>query len=517
MTSVQGKVWLVGAGPGDPGLFTLRGRECLEHADVVIYDSLANESLLEFAPNAEHIFAGKATDRHTLLQDEINRVMCDQASRGKRVVRLKGGDPFVFGRGGEEALALAKAGVAFEIVPGITAGIAGPAYAGIPVTHRGLATCYTLITGHDAEALETEDEDLSQLLLRGTLVFYMGVRNLPRIARQLMALGRPAETPAAVIQWGTQPRQRTVIGTLADIASKAKDEAIQPPAVIVVGNVVSLQESLSWFESRPLFGRRIVVTRAQSQASDLVSRLHELGADVFEFPTIAIEPPEQMEPFDPIGSYDWVVLTSVNGVDMLFERLEALGQDARDLAGVRLCVIGSATAEAVRKRFLRVDLMPEKYVAEDLMAALLEREPELKGKRFLLPRADIARSFLPEELRKHGADVKELIAYRTVVPRTPEVMAERLLSYRPDLVTFTSSSTARNFHAMLGPDRIAELKETATFGTIGPIAAKTAADLGMTITIEPENHDIPSFVNAIVEGLRQPGNGGSAPREGAPR
>jgi uroporphyrinogen III methyltransferase/synthase len=495
----------------------LRGRECLEHADVVIYDSLANESLLEFAPNAEPIFVGKSTDRHTLLQDEINRVLREQALQGKRVVRLKGGDPFVFGRGGEEALALAEAGIAFEIVPGITAGIAGPAYAGIPVTHRGLATSYTLITGHDAEALEAENEDIVELLLRGTLVFYMGVRNLPRIAQQLVVLGRPAETPAAVIQWGTQPKQRTVVGTLSDIARKARDAEIQPPAVIVIGQVVALHDTLSWFESRPLFGRRIVVTRARSQASDLVRQLQELGADVFEFPTIAIEPPEQIEPFDPVGSYDWVVLTSVNGVEMLFERLDALGQDARDLAGVKLCVIGSATAEAVRKRFLRVDLMPEKYVAEDLMAALIEREPELDGKRFLLPRADIARSFLPEELRKRGAHVKELVAYRTVVPRTPEALAERLMSFRPDLITFTSSSTARNFHEMLGPERIAQLKETAKFGAIGPIAAKTAAVSGMPVAIEPENHDIPSFVHAIVDGLRGPHQADNAPGEGVPR
>jgi len=517
MNPAQGKVWLVGAGPGDPGLLTLRGRECLEQADVVIYDSLANEVLLEYAPNAEHVFAGKSTDRHTLLQDEINRVMREQASCGKRVVRLKGGDPFVFGRGGEEALALAEAGIAFEIVPGITAGIAGPAYAGIPVTHRGFSTCYTLITGHDAEALESEDEDLSGLLLRGTLVFYMGVRNLPRIAAQLVALGRPETTPAAVVQWGTDPKQRTVVGTLADIATRARDEGIQPPAVIVVGEVVSLHESLSWFESRPLFGRRIVVTRARSQASDLVRHLQELGADVFEFPTIVIEPPEVPEPFDPVGTYDWIVLTSVNGVEMLFERMDALGQDARDLAGVRLCVIGSATAEAVRKRFLRVDLMPEKYVAEDLMAALKQHEPNLAGKRFLLPRADIARSFLPEELRKHGAEVKELVAYRTVVPRTPDALAERLTSYRPDLITFTSSSTARNFCDMLGPERIDHLKQTAAFGAIGPITAKTAGALGMPITIEPEVHDIPSFVDAIVEGLRRIERGSDVSEKGVSR
>ncbi len=503
MNARHGKVWLVGAGPGDPGLLTVRGRECLEHADVVIYDSLANEALLEHAPNAEHIFAGKATDRHTLLQDEINRVMREQAAQGMRVVRLKGGDPFVFGRGGEEALALAEAGISFEIVPGITAGIAAPAYAGIPVTHRGLSTSYTLITGHDAEILESDDESLTDILVQGTLVFYMGVRNLSRIVQQLVALGRPSNTPAAVIQWGTDPKQRTVRGTLEDIAAKASEEGLQPPAVIVVGNVVSLHDSLAWFESRPLFGRRIVVTRARAQASDLVRQLQELGADIFEFPTIAIEPPTQVESFDYVGNYDWIVLTSVNGVEMLFERLDELGQDARDLAGVRLCVIGSATAEAVKKRFLRVDLMPEKYVAEELMAALHEHEPDLEGKRFLLPRADIARSFLPNELRKRGAEVTELVAYRTVVPRTSETLSERLMAYRPALVTFTSSSTARNFHEILGPARVEQLKGTATFGAIGPITAETANSLAMPVTIEPATHDIPSFVDAIVEGMRR--------------
>ena len=501
MSTAQGKVWLVGAGPGDPGLLTLRGKECLEHADVVVYDSLANEALLEFAPHAERIYAGKSTDRHTLLQDEINQLMVNYARQGKRVVRLKGGDPFVFGRGGEEALALAEQGVAFEVVPGITAGIAAPAYAGIPVTHRGLATSFTFITGHDAQVFESSDEDIMNLIMRGTLVFFMSVHNLPRIAARLEALGLAPATPSAVVQWGTAPRQRTVTGTLSTIAEIAASAGIQPPAVVLFGQVVTLHERLSWFESRPLFGKRIVVTRARTQASDLVRLLHELGADVFEFPTIEIEPPETPEPFDYVGSYNWVILTSVNGVDMLFDRLEELGQDARDLAGVQLCVIGSATAEAVRKRFLKVDLMPEKYVAEDLMAALLEREGDLKGKRFLLPRADIARSFLPQELRKRGAEVKELVAYRTVAPRTSEDLANRLLVYRPDLVTFTSSSTARNFFDILGAERVEKIKETAEFAAIGPIAGRTAEDLGMPISIQPENHDIPNLVDAIVQAV----------------
>ena len=505
MTSSVGKVYLVGAGPGDVGLITVRGRDCLEHADVVIYDSLANPALLEYAPNAEHIYAGKATERHTLTQPEINELLFTYARQGKRVVRLKGGDPFVFGRGGEEALALAAQGIPFEVVPGVTAGIAVPAYAGIPVTHRGASTSVTLITGHDEHALEADEIDLGGIALQGTLVFYMSVKNLPLIARKLIALGRPADTPAAVISRGTHPTQRSVVGTLGDIHERCRDAGITPPAVAVFGAVAALHDRLPWFESLPLFGKRIVVTRARNQASELVRQLHDLGADIFEFPAIEVEPAKIDEPFGDIRDYHWIVLTSVNGVEMLFERLEEAGRDARDLAGVKLCVIGSATAEALRKRFLKVDLMPEKYVAEHLMAALLEREPSLKGKRFLLPRADIARSFLPEELRKHGAEVKELVAYRTVAPRSTDERADALLAYGPDLVTFTSSSTARNFYDMIGAERVERVKQTAAFASIGPITSKTANDLGMTVTIQPETHDIPNFVDAIVAGIGRRG------------
>lgn len=506
MSASQGKVYLVGAGPGDVGLITVRGRECLEHADVVIYDSLANPALLEYAPKAEHIYAGKAVDKHTLTQSEINELLFAQARQGKRVVRLKGGDPFVFGRGGEEALALAARGVPFEVVPGVTAGIAVPAYAGIPVTHRGASTSVTLVTGHDEQALESGDIDLANIALQGTLVFYMSVKNLPVVTAKLIALGRDSSTPVAVVSYGTSPKQRTVIAKLSDIEDRCARENLAPPAVVVVGDVAALHERLAWFESLPLFGRRIVVTRARNQASELVRQLHDLGADIFEFPTIEVEPAKVDEPFGDIGDYDWIILTSVNGVEMLFERLEEAGKDARDLAGVKLCVVGSATADAVRKRFLIVDLMPEKYVAEELMAALLEREPILEGKRFLLPRADIARSFLPEELRKRGAAVKELVAYRTVTPRSSDERADSLIAYRPDLVTFTSSSTARNFYDMLGPGRVEQIKQTAVFASIGPITAKTADDLGMHVRIQPDTHDIPHFVDAIVAGIgRQAG------------
>jgi uroporphyrinogen III methyltransferase/synthase len=509
MSEAAGKVYLVGAGPGDPGLITVRGRECLEHADVVVYDYLANETLLEQAPaRAERIFVGKSTEHHTLLQEEINALLVDRAKKGLRVVRLKGGDPFVFGRGGEEALALAEAGVAFEVVPGVTAGIAAPAFAGIPVTQRGVSAGVALLTAHGDPEKGSALPDPLRLLSNGTLVFFMGVKGLPKVVERLLQLGRPADTPVALVEWGTYPRQRTVAGTLSDIVERCEREAIGPPAVTVVGEVVKLHERLSWFESKPLFGRRIVVTRARAQASELVKRLQELGADVFEFPTIQIQPAESApEDFGYVGDYDWVVLTSVNAVDMLFERMEALGQDGRDLHGVKICAIGSATAEAVRRRFLRVDLMPEKYVAESLLEALVERGGELEGKRFLLPRADIARSFLPKELRERGAEVKELVAYRTVLPDASAERADELVEYAPDLVTFTSSSTARNFYELVGEERLERIKRTAAFGTIGPITKKTAEDCGMPVAIQPEVHDIPHFVEAIVAWARSGGMG----------
>ena len=505
-----GKVYFVGAGPGDPGLLTLRGRECLERADVVIYDTLANRAFLEYAPKAEAIFVGKSTDRHTLLQEEINALLVKQAAEARHVVRLKGGDPFVFGRGGEEALHLAEHGVPFEVVPGVTAGVAVPAYAGIPVTHRGLAGSVTFITGHEDPTQPGASIDLGAPGAKGTLVFFMPVKNLANICAELIRIGRAPDTPAAVIEWGTYPRQRTVTGRLADIAESTRVAGIGSPAVAVIGDAAGLHERIAWFERRPLSGQRIVVTRSRSQASELVKRLRELGAEIFEFPTIQIQPPEEPEPFDYVGSYDWIVLTSVNGVDMLFERLEQLGQDARDLAGVKLCVIGTATAEAVQRRFLRIDLMPDRFVAESLMAALEEREGEgLRGKRFLLPRADIARGFLPQALRDRGAEVKEVVAYRTVPPEVSEERAGALVAFEPTLITFASSSTVRNFCRILGEDRLETVKKSASIASIGPITSQTALDYGLSVAVEPAQHDIPHFVDAIAAWAQKQGESGA--------
>jgi uroporphyrinogen III methyltransferase/synthase len=498
MSTPTGKVYLVGAGPGDPGLLTLRGKACLARADVVIHDALSNAILLDHAPEAEDIFVGKSKDSHTLLQEEINDLLIREAQKGRRVVRLKGGDPFVFGRGGEEALALAEAGVAFEVVPGVSSAHAVPTYAGIPITQRGISQSYTVLTGHRSPG-EGQGLNPSDIPAEGTLVILMGVIHLADIAAELIAMGRAAATPAAVIEWGTYPKQRTVTATLETIAKRCEEEGIAAPAVIVIGEVATFHDTLNWYENRPLSGKRIVVTRARQQASAFARQLQELGADIFEFPTIKIEKPDHPEAMDYIGDYDWVILTSVNGVTMLFDRLEESGYDARDLSGVRLCVVGSATAEAVKQRFLRVDLMPEKYVAEELLEALVSMEESLEGKRFLLPRADIARSFLPKELRARGAEVTELIAYRTVRPDTPDALADAMVAYKPHLVTFTSSSTARNFAEMVGPERLAQVQHHAAFAAIGPIAAQTARDHAMPIAIEPDHHDIPSFVEAIVQ------------------
>jgi len=492
----NGKVYLVGAGPGDPGLITVRGLECLNHADVVVYDNLVNAELLQHAPRAEHIFVGKSPDRHTLLQNEINQVLIDQASRHSRVVRLKGGDPFVFGRGGEEALSLAAHRVPFEIVPGVTAGHAVPAYAGIPVTQRDMARACIFVTGHD------EELPLANAIQDATIVVFMPLKNIAIIAKQLITTGRDSSTPVALIQSGTSARQRSVFSTLENIAEDAEHAAFESPVLLIVGHVTELHDQLSWFENRPLFGKRVVVTRARGQASRLVESLRELGADVFEFPTIQIEPPEEVTPLDDVSTYDWIVLTSVNAVDMLFQRMESAGLDARALAGVRLCVIGTATAHAVRSRFLRIDLMPERYVAEALMTALEKAEPNLSGKRFLLPRADIARSFLPHELRVRGAEVTELITYRTTVPETADIRADTLVEYAPDLITFTSSSTARNFHAILGEARVGQLPETVRYASIGPLTTTTATELGMPISIEPAQHDIPHLVEAVAAAYR---------------
>jgi uroporphyrinogen III methyltransferase/synthase len=500
-----GIVYLIGAGPGDPGLITVRGRDRLAQADVVVYDRLIGSELLEAVrPGAELIYAGKRPDHHTLTQDEINAVLVEKAQAGLKVARLKGGDPFVFGRGGEEAQALAAVGLPFEVVPGITSAIAAPAYAGIPVTHRDVAASFVVITGHrriDFE--EAEDGDVlglnwAALAAVDTLVFLMGVGTLPVIAEQLLKAGRAPETPVASIHWGTTPAQQVVTGTLVDIAQRADAAGLRPPAVTVVGEVAALRNEMRWFDALPLFGRRVVVTRARAQASRLSAQLRASGADPVEFPTIAINPPEDWAPLDAaierLAAYDWVIFTSVNGVRFFWQRLERAGKDARAFANARLGAIGPATAGALQEHGLEADLVPPKYVAE----AILEEIGPVDGQRVLLPRADIARAALAEGLEEAGAQVDEIAAYRTGLGGADKAdeLRRRLAEGEIDVVTFTSSSTARNFVQALEP--LPDLPESLTIACIGPITAGTARDLGLPVTIVAEEYTIDGLVDSLI-------------------
>ncbi len=501
----QGIVYLVGAGPGDPGLITVRGLECIRRAEVLVYDRLAGGRLPGFAPRGcEMIYVGKLPDRHTLRQEEINRLLVDKALEGKVVTRLKGGDPFVFGRGGEEAEFLAANGVPFEVVPGITSAIAVPAYAGIPVTHRDFTSGFAVITGHEDPAKDESSIAWDKIATgAGTLVFLMGVANLPFIVEKLMANGRDAATPVALIRWGTRPEQRTLTGTLADIVKKAEEADFTSPAIIIVGEVVSLRDTLNWFEKKPFFGKRVVVTRSREQASDLSRRIEDLGGEVFEFPAIEIGEPADFGPLDAaigrLGEYRWLIFTSVNGVDAFFSRLRYLGGDIRDLKNAQICAIGPKTRERLEQHCLRVEYVPGEYRAEAVIEGLQGKV--LPGDRVLLPRADIAREILPKTLEAMGALVDNVTAYRTVrsggdTRLLREMLAEGLIHY----VTFTSSSTVRNFAEMLGEDARALLKGVK-LASIGPITSQTARDLGLTIDTEAAEYTIDGLVEALVQDL----------------
>ncbi len=503
----KGKVFLVGAGPGDPGLFTLRGVQCLKAADVVVYDYLASEELLAYAgAGAELIYVGKKGGDHTMQQEDINRLLVEKGRAGKVVARLKGGDSFIFGRGGEEALALREAGVPFEVVPGISSAYAVPAYAGIPVTHRGLTTDVAFITGHEdptkAESAIKWDKISTGV---GTLVFLMGVRNLPYIVGRLVANGRPATTPVALVRWGSTPRQSTLTGTLANIVDLVKKKGFQAPAITIVGEVVSLRGRLRWFEDRPLFGRRVVVTRSRDQASDLARALKEAGAQPVEFPTIRVAPPadEYVDLDAAVGrivsengpAFDWILFTSVNGVDSFFQRLERQG-DVRDLKGMRLGAIGPATAAELERRGLKLDFVPSEYRAEAVIEGLLKLG--VKGRRVLIPRAKEAREVLPEQLAAAGADVEVVAAYETVLERSAANEMKRMLAGGEiDIITFTSSSTVRNFVSLLDGLDFASLP-AVTVACIGPVTADTAKGLGLRVDIVAQKFTIPGLVEALV-------------------
>ncbi len=514
MGSERGKVYLIGAGPGDPELITLKGRRCLEEADVVIYDYLANPRLLGHAhPEARRVYVGKKSDKHTVEQESINALLIEEAERGHIVARLKGGDAFIFGRGGEEALALAEAEIDFEIVPGVTSAYAVPAYAGIPVTHRGLAADVSFITGRQRHT--DDDPEIAWDLLGkggGTLVFLMGVTSLPEIVEKLTAHGRAVETPTAVIRWGTTGDQKCTTGTLADIVERIRADGLRPPGVIVVGEVVTLREKLQWFEKKPLFGRRVVITRAASQVSVLSEALTAAGADVIDFPTLEIHPVDDYTVFDEAitalqtdsSAFDWTILTSANAVRFMIKRLDELELDVRALGSSKLAAVGTATAAALAVENLRADLIPKDFRAEGLISEL--DRIGIKGKNILIPRAREGREILPESLRELGARVSVAPLYMNVPAKTPvEPLVEALTAGEVDYITFTSGSTVKNFLSRLaeGGLEVGGIAGDGPLGRaktaiIGPVAATTATGFGLSVDVIPGKATIPALVAAII-------------------
>lgn len=496
-----GTVALVGAGPGDPGLITLRGRDWLERADVVVYDYLANKRLLRFTPDhVETIYAGKKEGVVTLTQTEISQLLVDKAKQGKTVVRLKGGDPFLFGRGGEEASKLAEAGIPFVIVPGVASPVGVSAYAGIPLTHRDCSSTVSIITGSNEKGNEDLHLDWEKIASRsGTLVFLMGARKLKRIAAKLMEHGKSPETPIAVVQWGTTFKQKTWKGTLQSIIGIADREKIAPPALTIVGEVVDQKLNIDWFETLPLFGKSVVVTRAGNQADSFIEQLYETGAEPLSFPVIEMVEPDDTATLDEamqnLGQYHGVIFTSVNGVRWFMKRLMQHELDIRELKGVRVYCIGPKTGQEVEDLGIRVDLVPEEFVAESLIEYI--GQENISGKRFLLPRAQIAREVLPDELRKLGAEVDVAPAYKTVLPDTDiSQLKERLQAGTIDIVTFTSSSTVKNFVEMIGPE-LKDSLEKVTLACIGPVTAKTAENMGLTVGVQAKEYTVDGLLTAM--------------------
>jgi uroporphyrinogen III methyltransferase/synthase len=509
---MTGIVYLVGAGPGDPGLLTLRGAELLVTCDAVVFDALANPALLALANVAERETAVELHDvgkrggaAESAKQDEINALLVRLGREGKRVVRLKGGDPLVFGRGSEEARALAEAGVSFEIVPGVTAGIAAPAYAGIPVTHRGAATSVTFVTGHEDPTKDHTTVDWQALARAGgTIVLYMGVKTLPNIVAALIAGGMSSDTPAAAVQWGTHPRQRTVTATVSTLADAIREAGLTAPVITVIGPVVDLRGEIAWFDRRPLFGKRIVVTRAQAQASALTERLAAAGAEVIEMPATRIEPCDLAGLRDALGdiaAFDWIVFTSQNAVQVAWDALRAMGLDARAFAGVKIAAVGPMTADALLQHGLAVDVVPERFVAEGLLDALRSRE-DVRGARVLYVAGEGARETLERGLIGAGASVERVTAYRSVVDGTDaDSLKARLDRGDVDLATFTSASSVRAFVDLVGAERARRVPAAS----IGPITTEAARDAGLDVAIEATTSTIDGLVEAIVESFASAG------------
>jgi len=500
----KGKVYLIGAGPGDPGLITVKAVECIKEADVVVYDYLANKKFLDYArEKAEIIYVGKVGGAHTLPQDKINELIIEKAKKGKIIARLKGGDPFIFGRGGEEAEEIVAEGIDFEVIPGVTAGVAAAAYAGIPLTHRDFTTTVAFITGHEDPTKDESNIYWDKISTGiGTLVFYMGIGNLEPNMKKLMENGRSPDTPVALIRWGTTSQQETLVGTIADIAEKAKKANFKAPAITVVGGVVSLRNKLRWFDERPLFGKRVIVTRSREQASDFSVLLEKNGAEPIEFPTIETVRPKDWKEIDRaiknLPKYDWAIFTSVNGVKYFVERLKKFDKDIRELKGIKICAIGPATAKAIEDLGIKVDLVPKEYRAESIIAGLGKNK--IKGKRFLLPRALKAREVLPEEIKRLGGKVDVVSAYRTIKPKEKTDEIRKMLEEKKiDVVTFTSSSTVENFVSMFKKGEAAGLLQDVAVASIGPITRDTASTLGIKTNIMPEKYTIPALTEAIVQ------------------
>jgi uroporphyrinogen III methyltransferase/synthase len=487
------KVYLVGAGPGDPGLITWKGRQLLAIADSILYDNLANEHLLDLAPaQCERIYVGKKKSVHAFPQEEICAMLIERARRGLKVVRLKGGDPFMFGRGGEELEALAAAGIPFEVVPGVTAPLGIAAYSGIPLTHRAHNKVVSFVTGHDVQGV-----DWSKVGQAETLVIFMGIFSIREIASEIMRHGRSGATPAVAVRWGTRADQETVAGTLATIADQIEQADLKPPATVIIGEVVGLHEKLGWFEKLPLFGRKIVITRAADQAGEFSERLRALGADAIELPVIALVPPSDPAPLDQaianLAGYDWLIFTSVNGVRFFLDRLDQSAHDLRSLKA-RICAIGPATRRAVETLHLKVDLMPEEYVAESLVKTFTAEN--VSGKKILIPRAAVARDVIPNELEKLGAKVDVVEAYRNIVPEDAPGRASRIFSgdQKPDWVTFTSSSTVKNLLAITGREPL----EGVHIASIGPVTSATLCAHGLTVHAEAKQFTLDGLIEAIL-------------------
>ncbi|MDP9053109.1 MAG: uroporphyrinogen-III C-methyltransferase [Acidobacteriota bacterium] len=485
------KVYLVGAGPGDPELITLKARRLLECADSILYDHLASTELLELAPAAaERIYVGKKKSDHAFSQEEICALLVDRGKRGLNVVRLKGGDPFLFGRGGEEAEALAEAGIPFEVVPGVTSPLGIAAYSGVPLTHRDHTSVVTFITGHDVDKI-----DWTKVGTAETLVIFMGLSHFDEIAARIVAGGRSASTPAMAVRWGTRPDQDVLTGTLSTLPELIHSHSLKPPATIIVGEVVRLREKLNWFGKLPLIGQRIVVTRAREQASVLSKMLHELGAETIELPTIEIQPAADYSALDRavarLPEYDWIIFTSTNGVRFFLDRLDRSRFDTRAMRG-RLCAIGPATRDALERFHLKVDVVAERYVAEGLLASLAGFD--LNGARILIARAAVARDLLPNELERRGAQVDVVEAYRTVTPNGLAERAAEIIARKPDWITFTSSSTVRNLVEALG----AEWPSGLQCASIGPVTTATLRENGLHAAVEAGRHTIPGLVEALL-------------------